>query len=706
MKLNLRGKFLTPTIVLVVLGMGISSAVSYYKSAGALEAGAIREIEQVANFAEKQVRDWSRERVREVKNWSDSKLFETALQEGFIGKSARKASDAFLADLKKQFAILVDVGLVDGTGEIVSASDPGLVGTRRGDNQFFKESFAGTPFFSDVFLNSAAGEPNFIISQPVFKDAKPVGVLFATMNLNEFSAEYIDPIKIGEKGYAFVFARDGVVIAHPDKSQVMKMNLKDSDFGRAMLAQGGGRFDFSYNGSDVTAYLVKNKEMGWTIVTAVSSDEIYAPARNIGSINLGFALVIILVMVSAMSWLIGTLVTKPLAKAVGVADAIALGDLSRRLKFSTEDEVGRLASSLDVMVESLEGKAKLAQAIARGDLDQDVGLASDKDQLGRALKEMVESLNLVLGQVNQAVSQVASGSGQVAESSQALSQGATEQAATLEEITSSMTEVGGQTKTNAENAYQANQLALSARGAADKGAVQMQEMIEAMKDINESSREIAKIIKAIDDIAFQTNLLALNAAVEAARAGKHGKGFAVVAQEVRNLAGRSAKAASETTELIEGSVKKAEKGVGMVNLTAQALNGIVEGVTKLTDLAGEISAASNEQAQGISQINQGLQQVEQVTQQNTASAEQTASASEELSSQADYLKGLLRKFKLKKEAFGPPVRAGLPGPRPAEKTAAAAGWPALGEGMTRAPRETMVRPQDLIALDEDDFGKY
>jgi methyl-accepting chemotaxis protein len=226
-----------------------------------------------------------------------------------------------------------------------------------------------------------------------------------------------------------------------------------------------------------------------------------------------------------IAWLTSRSIVGPINRAVGLADAVRAGDLSRRLNLDRKDEIGDLAGALDAMADILDEKAVLAHEIANGDLTRDVELASDKDKLGQALKAMVDGLNAVIAQVRTSADQVDSGATQVADSSQSLSQGATEQAASLEEITSSMTQVGSQTKTNAENAAQANDLAVSAREAAEGGNAQMGEMVAAMTDIQESSREIAKIIKTIDDIAFQTNLLALNAAVEAARAGKHGKGF-------------------------------------------------------------------------------------------------------------------------------------------------------------------------------------
>lgn len=339
-------------------------------------------------------------------------------------------------------------------------------------------------------------------------------------------------------------------------------------------------------------------------------------------------------------------ITRPLRHTVEMLNEIKLGDLSVRLP-TGRDEIGKMGSALNEVVASLDHKTQMATSIAMGDLTKDIQIASSKDSLGDALKTMLDSLNSVILELNDSAAQVDNESKQIAESSIALSQGATEQASTIQQITSTITEIDDQTKTNAQNANLANQLAQAAHEAVRNGMEQTEEMVLSMNAISESSNEIGKILKAIDDIAFQTNLLALNAAVEAARAGKHGKGFAVVAQEVRALAARSAKAAQETSELIGTSIKKIEDGNLMAEKTAQALQKINEDVTKVTNLVSEIAIASTEQARGIAQVNEGLVQVGNVTQQNTANAEETSSAAGILATRATHVHHLLSNFQLK-----------------------------------------------------------
>jgi methyl-accepting chemotaxis protein len=387
-------------------------------------------------------------------------------------------------------------------------------------------------------------------------------------------------------------------------------------------------------------------------MTNVSIPTKAAMAKSVSDIWLKTGLGAICALIAlVVLWFSSGQLAKPIREAVSLAGKIKEGDLSQRLQVKSNDEVGQLGGALNNMADSLSLKAELAAEIARGNLQIDVNVSSPRDSLGQALQEMVESLQSIIGGIQASADQIAIGSSQVSDSSQMLSQGATESAASLEEISSSMNEIGAQTNQSAENANQANLLATEAAKVAATGSQQMESMISAMVDINESGQSIKKIIKVIDEIAFQTNLLALNAAVEAARAGQHGKGFAVVAEEVRNLAARSAKAASETAELIEGSAEKASHGTQIAERTATSLEEIVNAVSKVTDLIAEIAAASNEQANGVAQVNTGLQQIDQVVQQNTATAEESAATSEELSGQAAELKNQLSRFVLKGSNF-------------------------------------------------------
>ncbi len=323
------------------------------------------------------------------------------------------------------------------------------------------------------------------------------------------------------------------------------------------------------------------------------------------------------------------------------AQDIAQGKVDVKMVKHNNDEFGGLVDEYTKVINNIKYQADIVEEVANGNLTVQVTPKSADDLLGNSLKKLVEDNQHALSNINDAASQVTVGASQVADASQSLAQGSTEQASAIQQITASIDEIADKTRQNAEQANSAAELVVQAISDVKMGNKQMQDMMEAMKDINKSSESISKIIKVIDDIAFQTNILALNAAVEAARAGEAGKGFAVVAEEVRSLAAKSAAAAAETAELIEDSIVKVGAGSKIADDTAKALDVITDVVEKSEVIINGIAEASNYQTTAVVQIEQAITQVSQVVQTNSATSEQCAAASEELSNQATRMRDLL-----------------------------------------------------------------
>ncbi len=563
------------------------------------------------------------------------------------------------------------MGIVTPDGH---AKYPDGTDAQLGDRPYVKEALAGHTAISDVIISRVTQSPVLMLAAPIRNDAgNVVGALIARLDGTALS-DITDNIKYGDRGYSYIIDGKGTLIAHANRDYVLttrnffeegktneQFRLLSGTMGR-MIKREIGFDQYHFMNLDRFFGFAPIPNSDWSIAVGAIQDDVFADIYRMKHLFWIFSSVF-MVMGIVLAVIFGRGISRPIIAAVDQLDWVATrGDISKDVPqtyLHRGDEMGKLAQSIQSLIGFQRKEQSAAGQMADGNWTVEVPLRSEQDTMGKALQTLVEKINHALTQVRTAVDEVSSGTSQIADASQSLSQGATETAASLEEISASATQIGQQAKANAETASQANALTLTAKTAAETGAQRMQGLNTSMTAITESSAQIAKIIKTIDDIAFQTNILALNAAVEAARAGRHGKGFAVVAEEVRNLAARSAKAARETADLIEGSKSRVDEGNRMAKETASALAEIVSGIVKVGDLVGEMAAASNEQAQGIAQISQGLGQIDQVTQQNTATAEETAAAAEELSGQADELRSLIGQFKLKgttkSESRGPAI---------------------------------------------------
>lgn len=505
------------------------------------------------------------------------------------------------------------------------------------------------------------------LSVPVTVNNTFLGVTGADYNLDfvqKISEQVAEAIYPKEADVSIITADGLVIAASKNPSAIGKSvdNLynKEADKIRSLISR-GEKTIYTDEATGLlhvlTPITLGSSNTQWGILVRLDKDlvlsDVNAMTKQIAENNttnaywqIFIGLIVTLIAIVAM-YLISRSLTRPILEAVDMAKTISDGQFNKRLHYQSDDEIGQLSVALDGMADTLHEHVMVADHIAKGDLNQNVTMASEKDQLGQALSQMLLDLNNVVGQIRQRSENIGRNADNVSAMSHDLASGATESASAVTEISATVTQIAAQIRQSANHADKASLLSTQSVQAAEMGNTLMVELQGAMKEIESSGTDINNIIITIESIATQTNLLALNAAIEAARAGEQGRGFAVVADEVRKLAGRSSEAVKQTAALISISAQRTQKGIQLSQETAEVLSDIVQNTSSVAELVHNIAEAANEQSSGADQVSIGISQIDEVTHQNSQTSENCALAASELSQLSIQLTNLLGQFKLK-----------------------------------------------------------
>jgi methyl-accepting chemotaxis protein len=593
MKLTLKKKFLVPTISLLILGMGITSTVSYVKSKNALSEALIGQETQLALSTVKFLSTWLRDRKLDVMSWSEQQIFETALKDSFVGEAARKAANANLAKLKESYQYYESICLADLSGKLVAASSPELIGKLTvSDREYFKESVQGKIFVTDILKSKDTGNPVFFISSPIKVKDEVKGVLFSILDMSAFSSAFVDPIKVGKTGYAYIYNRNGDVVAHPDKKQILTLNMKQFDFGKQMMEKGDGVITYTWNGAEKVVAYQTYKEAGWTLAVSGVTDEIFAPVNDLRTLSILMSALVVL-LAGGIIFFIANSVVKPINRVVdGLRDAAeGDGDLTKRLAVKSNDEVGDLAKWFNIFIEKI-------QAI----------IAEVTQNAGR-LTESSKALAAISEQMSTGADQMFSKANTVSSAGEEMSISMTNVASTMEQATGNMNMVATAAEQMNATISEIAQNTEKARETTGGAVKQAERASDQMNGLGNAAQEIEKVIETITDISEQVNLLALNATIEAARAGEAGKGFAVVANEIKELARQTAGATGEIKQRVEAIQGSTESTIKEIETITTVVTGVNEIVSTIATAIEEQSVTTREIASNVAQASNGLNEV-------------------------------------------------------------------------------------------------
>ena len=688
--MTLKTKFILPTLILIIVGMSITTWLTYQRSTASIAKVTVEKSSNAVTALLATVDLWVDGVQNEVITLSETDELVMALSQSDDEAAHKSRAVTLLQAAVSRMPTLDSLLFINAQGVVAGSTNPKLLGTNLSAREYFQKAMAGQNYISNPLFSSDGGRPVFVIAAPIKKGNTVIGVLSTGVKISHFTEQFVSPLN-SKAGFAFILAPDGLTLAHPDAKLVGKLNVfKEMDYGAKVAAQDRGSLDTMSLGVEKLILFEKSKRTGWTIGMAVDKDAAFADARQLGLLILSLSAGVSVVLAVGI-WVILTLnVLRPVGVLVAASHRIADGDLDTPLDAKRNDEIGSLQRAMRAMVANL--KAKIGEAEEKSRL-----AAEESEKANRAMAEAEQARQLAeraredgmlqaAGQLEGIVEAVTAASQSISDQIEHSSQGSREQSNRVDVTATAMEEMSATVIEVAQNASKAAETAEVAKRKAGEGSTIVAQVIRSIGEVQakamdlktdmtrlgQQAQGIGQIMNVISDIADQTNLLALNAAIEAARAGEAGRGFAVVADEVRKLAEKTMVATKEVGDAITGiqqgtqqsigsveqAVRRIDDATGLAGQSGQALDTIVALVDQTTDQVRSIATASEQQSATTEEINRSVTDISRISAETASALGQSADA---LAGLADQTRELRRLIDAMQTGQGGPGPAALPG---------------------------------------------
>jgi len=607
--LNLRYKFLIPTVLLVVISITVASAVSYFITKNRMMEAIKKQIVQTVDATDAHLNHWIERTQSDIAGWASQRVYQLALRDSYIGIAARTPANTQLKEKTKNYKFYENINIINPKGEIIASSDPEAIGKEKlTDSRFFEQAMSGKVYISDVTTYQATGKPVFIIASPIKYKNTVIGVLNAVIKMSHFNRKFIDVVKVGQKGYAYLYDQKGLILSHSAEPVILKKDLAHLESKRKkMITDRDGLISYSSDGVKKIVAFKQCQFAPWAIGVEADTGEIIAPLKEIGYASFIAGFVAIVFLTFSMLYMTNNLLINPILKIVYRLKNMAEGegDLTTLLEIRSNDEIGELGRQFNIFIAKLK---KIIKEIAANteivktsaadltDLSNAMVASSNltADQTGNLAEGLAET-NANINSMASSAEQMSTNAQNVSSVTEQISQNIAALAKAVEEMNESMQAIGQNSETASAIASEA--MTMAAKSTATMGS------------LGKAATEIGKVTKMIKGIAEQTNLLALNATIEAASAGDAGKGFAVVANEIKILANQSAQAAEDIRQRIEGVQSESAQALGVIQEVSEIIRKINSTIAINTAAVTQQSETTNLTAANMAQLSNGVSSI-------------------------------------------------------------------------------------------------